>query len=176
MGQLRSNCYVNGEWRIYYSVDMALICAGGTSEEVLSVIRFLLRGCRPNLRYFAAGFYRPILRRVGRDRDLQDLIWKALQDTDNPSESERGSFLSLLVSVQGLTPSLREWCRNECDQPPDSNRRFHGNGYRYRSGTAGWRFLSDCLAREPYEMKTVSKHGNSERCVFWVVLPLLKCR
>lgn len=118
MGQFRLNCYVNGEWRIYYSVDMALICAGGTSEEALSVIRFLLRGCRPNLRYFAAGFYRPILRRVGRDRDLQDLIWKTLQDTDNPSE--RGSFLSLLVSVQGLTPSLLEWCRNECDQPPDS--------------------------------------------------------
>jgi hypothetical protein len=118
MKQFRSNCYVDGEWLIHGSVDMALVCARGTSEEVLSVIRFLLRGCRPNLRYFAPGFYRPILRRVGRDRDLQDLLWKALPDTRNPSE--RGSFLSLLVSVQGLTPSLREWCRNQCDQPPDS--------------------------------------------------------
>jgi len=118
MQQVRSNCYVNGEWRIYYSVDMAVVCAGGASEEVFSVIRFLLRGCRPNLRYFAPGFYRPILRRVGRDPSLQDLIWKALRDTDNPSE--RGSFLFLLVSVQGLTPSLRDWCRNQCDQPPDS--------------------------------------------------------
>ena len=118
MKQFRSNCYVNGEWRIHYSVDMALICAGGTSEEASSVIRFLLRGCRPNLRYFAPGFYRPILRRVGRDQDLQDSLWKSLQDTGNPSE--RGSFLSLLVAVQGLTPSLREWCRHQCDQPPDS--------------------------------------------------------
>jgi hypothetical protein len=118
MKQFRSNCYVDGEWLIHSSVDMALVCARGTSEEVLSVIRFLLRGCRPNLRYFAPGFYRPILRRVGRDRDLQDLLWKAVEDTENPSE--RGSFLSLLVSVQGITPRLREWCRNQCDQLPDS--------------------------------------------------------
>ena len=97
---------------------MALVCAAGTNDEVFSVIRFLLRGCRPNLRYFAPGFYRHILRSVGRDRDLQELLWKTLQDTDNLSA--RGSFLHLLVSVQGLTPSLREWCRNQYDQPPDS--------------------------------------------------------
>ncbi|HXX13939.1 MAG TPA: hypothetical protein VEJ47_03460 [Candidatus Eremiobacteraceae bacterium] len=117
MKQFRSNRYVNDDWQIHDSVDMALVCAEGTSEEVFSVIRFLLRGCRPNLRYFAPRFYRPILRRLGRDRDLQDLLWQSLQHTDNPSE--RGSFLSLLVSVQGLTASLVEWCRNQRDQPPD---------------------------------------------------------
>ncbi len=118
MKQFRFHRSANGDWQIYSSVDMALVCAAGTNDEVFSVIRFLLRGCRPNFRYFATGFYRPILRRVGIDRDLQELLWKTLQDTDNPSE--RGSFLSLLVSVQGLTPRLREWCRNQFDQPPDS--------------------------------------------------------
>jgi hypothetical protein len=46
--------------------------------------------------------------------DLQDMLRSELPDTPNPSE--RGSFLSLLLSVRGLTPDLRGWCRAECDR------------------------------------------------------------
>jgi hypothetical protein len=103
---------VNGDWLIQSSLDMALVCTVGTSQEVLSVIHFILRGCRPNFRYFSQEFYRPIVRRVAMDSDLQDLLWRELPNTPNPSE--RGSFLSLLVSVRG-----REWCRAECDRKLD---------------------------------------------------------
>jgi hypothetical protein len=114
MDQLRPHFTVNGDWVIQTSFDMALICTVGTSQEVFSVIRFILRGCRPNYRYLAKGFYRSILRRVASDVDLQDMLRSELPDTPNPSE--RGSFLSLLLSVRGLTPDLRGWCRAECDR------------------------------------------------------------
>jgi hypothetical protein len=117
MERFRLHLSANGEWLICSSFDMALVCTAGTSQEVFFVIRFLLRGCRPNLRYFAKGFYRPILRRVLKDSDLQNMLWTEMPDTSNPSE--RGSFLSLLVSVRGLTPDLREWCRAECDRHND---------------------------------------------------------
>jgi hypothetical protein len=114
MDQLRPYFTVNGDWVIQTSFDMALICTAGTSQEVFSVIRFVLRGCRPNYRYFAKGFYRPIARRVALDVDLQDMLRKELPNTPNPSE--RGSFMSLLLSARGLTPDLREWCRGECNR------------------------------------------------------------
>ena len=114
MDQLRPHFAVNGDWMIQTSFDMALICTVGMSQEVLSVIRFILQGCRPNYRYFAKGFYRPIVRRVALDVDLQDMLRSELPNTPNPSE--RGSFLSLLLSARGLTPDLREWCRAECDR------------------------------------------------------------
>jgi hypothetical protein len=117
MERLRPHLSVNGDWLIQSSFDMALVCTAGTSQEVFSVIRFILRGCRPNFRYFAKGLYRPIVRRLAMDSDLQDMLWRELPDT--PNASERGSFLSLLVSVRGLTPDLRQWCQTECDRRLD---------------------------------------------------------
>jgi hypothetical protein len=114
MDQLRPHFTVNGDWVIQTSFDMALVCTAGTSQEVFSVIRFILRGCRPNYRYFAKGFYRPIVRRVALDVDLQDMLRSELSNTPNPSE--RGSFLSLLLAARGLTVDLRDWCRAECDR------------------------------------------------------------
>jgi hypothetical protein len=117
MDQLRPSFTVNGDWVIQTSFDMALVCAAGTSQEVFSVIRFILRGCRPNYRYFAKGFYLPIVRRVALDVDLQDMLRSELSNTPNPSE--RGSFLSLLLAARGLTVDLRDWCRAECDRKLD---------------------------------------------------------
>ena len=76
----------------------------------------MLRGCRPNYRYFAKGFQRPIVRRVAADTELQAMLWDELQGTQNPNE--RGSFLSLLTSVSGITPELREMCRSMCEPEP----------------------------------------------------------
>ncbi len=117
MDQLRPHFTVNGDWVIQTSFDMALVCTAGTSQEVFSVIRFILRGCRPNYRYFAKGFYRPIVRRVALDVALQDMLRSELSNTPNPSE--RGSFLSLLLAARGLTVDLRDWCRAECDRKLD---------------------------------------------------------
>ena len=117
MDRLRPHYMINGDWVIQTSFDMALICTTGTSEEVFSVIRFILRGCRPNYRYFAKGFYRPIIRRVALDVSLQDRLRSELLNTKNPSE--RGSFLSLLLSGCGLTEDLRDWSRAECDRKND---------------------------------------------------------
>lgn len=117
MERLRPHLSKDGNWLIQSSFDMALVCAVGTTEEVLSIIQFVLRGCRPNFRYFAKGFQRPIARRVASDSRLQAVLWEELQKTQNPSE--RGSFLSLLVSVSGLPPYLREWCRQTCEPELD---------------------------------------------------------
>jgi hypothetical protein len=117
MERLRPHLSKDGNWLIQSSFDMALVCAVGTTEEVLSIIQFVLRGCRPNFRYFAKGFQRPIARRVASDSRLQAVLWEELQKTQNPSE--RGSFLSLLVSVSGLPPHLREWCRQTCEPELD---------------------------------------------------------
>jgi hypothetical protein len=118
MERIRPHLFKDGEWLIQSSFDMAIVCAKGTSREVLSIIQFVLRGCRPNYRYFAKGFQRPIVRRVAADSDLQAMLWDELQRTQNPSE--RGSFLSLLASVSGLTPGLRELCRTTCE--PELNK------------------------------------------------------
>jgi hypothetical protein len=117
MERIRPHLFKDGEWLIQSSFDMAIVCAKGTSREVLSIIQFVLRGCRPNYRYFAKGFQRPIVRRVATDSDLQAMLWDELQRTQNPSE--RGSFLSLLASVSGITPGLRELCRTTCEPEPN---------------------------------------------------------
>ena len=103
MKRIRPHLFKDGEWLIQSSFDMAIVCATGTSREILSIIQFVLRGCRPNYRYFAKGFQRPIVRRVAGDHELRDMLWDELQRTPNPSE--RGSFLSLLASVLGITLS-----------------------------------------------------------------------
>jgi hypothetical protein len=136
--RLRPHLSVKGDWLIQSSLDMALVCTVGTSQEVLSVIHFILRGCRPNFGYFSQEFYRPIVRRATMDSDLQDILWRELPNTPNPSE--RGSFLSLLVSVRG-----REWCRAECDRKLDGISSSR-DGYRYRSHTPGSRICSDSIA------------------------------
>jgi len=117
MERLRPHLFNDGEWFIQSSFDMALVCAKGTSREVLSIIQFVLRGCRPNYRYFAKGFQRPIVRRVAADYGLQAILWDELQRTQN--SSERGSFLSLLESASGITPELRELCRTTCEPELD---------------------------------------------------------
>jgi len=116
MERLRPHLFNNGEWFMQSSFDMAIVCLKGTSREVLSIIQFMLRGCRPNYRYFAKGFQRPIVRRVAADTELQAMLWDELQGTQNPNE--RGSFLSLLTSVSGITPELREMCRSMCEPEP----------------------------------------------------------
>ena len=113
MERLRPHLFNDGEWLIQSSFDMVIVCAKGTSREVLSIIQFMLRGCRPNYRYFAKGFQRPIVRRVAADLELQAMLWDELQRTQNPSE--RGSFLSVLASVSGVNPELREQCRIACE-------------------------------------------------------------
>ncbi len=118
MDQFRVHLEKAGDWVIQSSYDMALICAVGTTEEVFSVLRFILRGCRPNYRYFAQGFERSIVGRVTTDTDLQDKFRQQLKATENPSE--RGSFLALLVSVAGLTPELRDFSRALCETDADS--------------------------------------------------------
>ncbi len=117
MERIRPHLFKDGEWLIQSSFDMAIVCTKGTSREVLSIIQFVLRGCRPNYRYFAKGFQRPIVRRVASDTELQAMLWVELQRTQNPNE--RGSFLSLLASVSGITPELRELCRSTCEPEPD---------------------------------------------------------
>lgn len=117
MERLRPHLFKGGEWFIQTSFDMAIVCAKGTSREVLSIIQFVLRGCRPNYRYFAKGFQRPIVRRVTTDPDLQAMLMDELQRTQNPSE--RGSFLSLLATVSGITPELRDLCRTTCEPEAD---------------------------------------------------------
>ncbi|MGA9129872.1 MAG: hypothetical protein WB425_17185 [Terracidiphilus sp.] len=117
MARIRPHLFNNGEWLIQSSFDMAIVCLKGTRREVLSIIQFILRGCRPNYRYFAKGFQRPIVRRVAADTELQAMLWDELQGTENPSE--RGSFLSLLASASGITPELRELCRSTCEPEPD---------------------------------------------------------
>jgi hypothetical protein len=116
MERLRPHLFNNGEWFMQSSFDMAIVCLKGTSREVLSIIQFMLRGCRPNYRYFAKGFQRPIVRRVAADIELQAMLWDELQGTQNPNEC--GSFLSLLASVSGITPELRELCRSMCEPEP----------------------------------------------------------
>jgi len=117
MERLRPHLSKDGDWLIQSSFDMALVCAVGMSQEVFSVIRFILRGCRPNYRYFARGFQRPLLRRVGLDIELQAMLLDGLKGTQNPSE--RGSFLSLLVSACGMTPELRDLCRTASEPQID---------------------------------------------------------
>ena len=117
MKRIRPHLFKDGEWLIQSSFDMAIVCATGTSREILSIIQFVLRGCRPNYRYFAKGFQRPIVRRVAGDHELRDMLWDELQRTPNPSE--RGSFLSLLASVLGITPELRQLCRTTSEPEAD---------------------------------------------------------
>ncbi len=52
MERLRPHLSKDGDWLIQSSFDMALICAAGTSQEVFSVIRFILRGVPPQLPLF----------------------------------------------------------------------------------------------------------------------------
>lgn len=118
MDRLRPELVRNQDWLIQSSFDMALVCTVGTSREVFSIIRFILRGCRPNYRYFAAGFQRPIVRRMRIDSELQAMLLAELKNTQNASE--RGSFLSLLVVAIGMSPELRQWCRVSCE--PETGR------------------------------------------------------
>jgi hypothetical protein len=117
MERLRPELLRNGDWLIQSSFDMALVCAVGTSQEVLSIIRFILRGCRPNYRYFAGGFQRPMVRRIRIDAELQAMLLAELKNTHNPSE--RGSFVAVLFSATGMSPELREWCRKSIEPVPD---------------------------------------------------------
>jgi hypothetical protein len=117
MERLRPELFRNGDWLIQSSFDMALVCAVGTSQEVFSIIRFILRGCRPNYRYFAGGFQRPLVRRVRIDSELQAMLLAELKNTQNPSE--HGSFLALLALATGMSPELREWCRRSSEPEPD---------------------------------------------------------
>jgi hypothetical protein len=59
MDQLRPHFAVNGDWVIQTSFDMALVCTVGTSQEVFSVIRFILRGLPTKLPLFCGGILSP---------------------------------------------------------------------------------------------------------------------
>lgn len=100
-------------WLVRDEIEMNLICTLGTPEEVLLTFLALLRQPIPNWQYVAEKLRGPILRRVGRDSQLQELLWNRLKSASNPSEQV--SFALLLDAGQQCTQELRKWCRDQCD-------------------------------------------------------------
>ncbi len=101
------------DWLIGDPMDMPLVCAKAPPREVLFVLAALLRQPRPTLRYFAEQLRKPVLRRLSRDPNLQQLVWERLLATTNPSE--QATFASMLGAIQGLRPELREWCQQQLE-------------------------------------------------------------
>jgi hypothetical protein len=101
------------DWLVRDQFEMNLICTLGTPEEVLLTFLALLRDPRPRWQYVAEEVRGPILRRVGRDPQLQELLWNRLKSASNPSE--QASFALLLSAGQQWAQELRKWCRDQCD-------------------------------------------------------------
>ena len=112
---VRSTCAAESDWLILDETEMKLICTLGSSEEVLLTLSALLRAPRPNWQYLADRLGGTVLRRVGRDSELQQLLWARLKSTTNPSE--KGTFAALTGAGRQFSLELRQWCQEQCDAP-----------------------------------------------------------
>jgi hypothetical protein len=110
---LREKLQAACDWLVSNHAEMNLICALGTSAEVLLAFIALLRQPRPALKYVAKKMRGPVLRRVAQDSELQRLLWNRLNSANNPSEQV--SFALLLSAGQQFTKELRDWCLNQCN-------------------------------------------------------------
>ena len=110
---VREEHRATSNWLVRNQTEMNLICTLGTPEEVLLTFLALLRQPRSIWQYIAEKVRGPILRRVGRDPQLQELLWNRLKSASNPSEQV--SFALLLGAGQQFAQELRERCRDQCD-------------------------------------------------------------
>jgi hypothetical protein len=101
-------------WLVRDLTEMNLICTLATPEEVLFAFLDFLRDPRPRWQYFAEKVRGPILRRVGSDQQLQELLWNRLKSSSIPSEQV--SFALLLGEAAKFAQELRDWCRDKCDE------------------------------------------------------------
>lgn len=103
-----------------YALYGHLLGRRGSSEKLFGFLNDLFEMPRSLLTRTARYLIRPIVRRLGEDDELFELISDRLKH--EPTPSEKASFTRLLVAARGLSPELARWCERELSAQCAGNR------------------------------------------------------
>jgi hypothetical protein len=157
MARMREHCDPNIGIQIHEVLDMQVLCAQGTAEEVAQAICAFVSRPHLNLSYQPAAFCRPLYKRVRRDRYIQEIFDSRLMAPRNVSEAY--SIAGLLARTLGITDTVRAWClANAVPKPSLSSPVYSDPAFNLNTGAVmnSWQVAMDVLGGSPWSAAIAS--------------------